>query len=498
MAWSEQQEAIFAWFGGQRTAQNLVVRARAGTGKTTTIIEAMKHIDWTPGSREIGLVCAFNKSIAVELKEKLARVPRVYAKTLHALGYGCIRSAWGNEFEADEKVDRERVDEAIGKRRPYVFSTIKNVRDLVSFAKGSEPFITVDGLEEMAVRRGLDTDPGEWDARWMAVVARRVMDMSLIPRGDKKISFDDMIFVPAALHFVHRIYKWVVVDEAQDMNRAQLIIAQASCLKDGHLVVVGDDRQAIYGFRGADSKCIDRLKERLEAEELGLKTTYRCPRSVVERAKVLVPDFDCPEDAADGQVIQGTEKDVLDKAKPGDVILSRTNAPLVPLCLAFIKRDIPARIQGRNIGKMLAERAKRLKADDIETFYVKLEKWGERAKGKALASNSAVKVKIQQIEDVQETLEAVAENCETMDELYERLEKLFEDIPQDGTTHTVLLSTVHKAKGLEWDRVFMLMETFTRSGDEEDNIRYVAITRSKSALMLVGERHVEEVEAEAV
>ncbi len=503
MPWSEQQEAIFAWFGGAREKHNLVVRARAGTGKTTTIVEALKHIDWTVGAGERGLVCAFNKRIAEELNAKLARVQKVEAKTLHSLGYSLLRAGWSPGLKVDDKVERERVEHAIPMvgRRPYVWECITSTIKLVSFAKSADPFVDVDGLEDIAIRRGLDhADPtGEWDARWMAQVAYLALQASKVQDPALRISFDDMIFVPAALGFGAPLYDWIVVDEAQDMSAAQLIVAKSALKEGGHFVVVGDDRQAIYGFRGADTGCIDRLKKELDAEEMGLNTTYRCPTSVVDLARKLVGDFRAADGAPEGQVIDGTRDDVLDKARPGDAILSRTNAPLVPLCLAFIRKDIPAKIEGRDIGKMLVERAKSksLKSETVEEFIGKLAKWSEKAVSRALGSGKAVEEKLQNIEDVKETLESIAENCETMEDFYERCDNLFADVDQNGTKQFVILSTVHKAKGLEWDRVFLLRSTLYCNGArrddlEEKNIHYVAVTRSKSALMMVGEKGEEE------
>ena len=97
----------------------------------------------------------------------------------------------------------------------------------------------------------------------------------------------------------------------------------------------------------------------------------------------------------------------------------------------------------------------------------------------------------QNIEDVKETIEAIAESCETMQDFYDRCDSLFDDVDQNGTKQFVILSTVHKAKGLEWDRVFILRSTLYCNGNrrddpEERNIHYVAVTRSKSALMMVG------------
>jgi superfamily I DNA/RNA helicase len=299
--------------------------------------------------------------------------------------------------------------------------------------------------------------------------------------------------VPAALGLGQPLYDWIIVDEAQDMSAAQLMVARGALKDGGHMVIVGDDRQAIYGFRGADTGCIDRLKVELDAEEMGLNTTYRCPTSVVDVARKLVGDFCAADGAPEGQVISGTRADVLEKARPGDAILSRTNAPLVPLCLAFIRKDIPAKIEGRDIGKMLIERAKSksLKSETVEEFIEKLARWSDKAVKRVLSSGKDVETKLQGIEDVKETLEAIAENCGSMEDFYARCDSLFADVDQNGTKQFVILSTVHKAKGLEWDRVFLLRGTLycngaRRDDPEEANIHYVAVTRSKSALMMVG------------
>src|SRR5580658_7297407 len=90
--WSPQQQAIFQWF--ERGSGNLVVRARAGTGKTTTIIEALAH---APESKI--LLAAYNKSIAEELSSRLTRGE---AKTSHGVGFAFVRQQWkGVRVDAD-------------------------------------------------------------------------------------------------------------------------------------------------------------------------------------------------------------------------------------------------------------------------------------------------------------------------------------------------------------------------------------------------------------
>lgn len=501
--WSEQQQTIFQWFSSPPPAGNLVVRARAGTGKTTTIIEAVRHIALDgSGDHPRVLVCAFNKRIQVELQRKLAGT-NADALTLHALGFKFLRGAWG-DLTVDAKVEDDRIEQACtmidGELPPW--EVMGGLRKLVGIAKGVAPDVMnvragdpVLRLAELCSAFACDTDYDSYDPMWMAKITLRVLELSLTPDVQGRVCFDDMLFIPAAMGFALPLYTWVIVDEAQDMNLAQLKIARQACNPDGHIVVVGDDRQAIYGFRGADSNAVDRLKEELCATEMGLTTTYRCPKKVVELAQAIVPDFGHPEWAAEGEVDEISMDEIEDHATAGDVILSRVNAPLVPLCLGFIRRGTGARIEGRDVGKLLATRAKKLKATTVEDFLARLSSWARKATSRVIARGKAVDARLEQIRDVELTLEALAEDAPSVQEIYNRCEKMFADVAQgDGNPNLVVLSTVHKAKGLEWKRVFVLDDTFyffgKKIGDrEEENIHYVALTRSMSRLTIVKGQH---------
>lgn len=488
MSWSPQQEAIFAFF--TNPVGNLVVRARAGTGKTTTIIEAVRHIHLdTEGNSPRILVCAFNKRIQEELQRKLAG-SGAEAVTLHSLGYKFLRGAWG-DLRVDNDVEDERIEKAVqatgDDSPPWEVRTA--IKKLIGIAKGAAPFGSVDDLAELAAAHDCVVDDDGYPLDWIAAVARTAMDLARTPDSLGRITFDDMLFVPVANVYAIPLYDWVIVDEAQDMNESQLLIARGACKKDGHIVVVGDDRQAIYGFRGADSHALDRLKRELCAEELGLNTTYRCPRTVVEHAQRLVPDFFAAPFAPAGTVDTVSLDDLRTLVDPGDAILSRTNAPLVSLCLGLIRKGTPAKIEGRDVGKALAARAKKLKATTVEDFLRRLSLWGTRARTRAVARGRSVDQKLQEISDIEMTLEALTEDAKSVDDIYRRCEAMFGDVAGNGNGGLVVLSTVHKAKGLEWNRVFLLEGTLycygNRQDREEANIEYVAVTRAKQTLVLV-------------
>jgi superfamily I DNA/RNA helicase len=489
--WSEQQKAIFEWF---RTGRgNLVVRARAGTGKTTTILEAVGQ---APENKV--LLAAFNTRIAKELEEKLGGwkfgAP-VEAKTLNGLGFQFVKYAWGKDIKPSDEVEMDRARTACGPQAAEGVEAL--VVKLVGWVKNAAPFANAGQIAQIAEDRDLVPSDEQEELGWgldrivRCVVA--VLDASKIVRADRQISFDDQIWLPLVLRLARPWFQLVVIDEAQDMNPSQLMLAQRSCKRDGRIAVVGDDRQAIYGFRGADSGAIDRLKSELKAVELGLTITYRCGKRIVEKAQVLVPDYQAAPTAPEGLVDVLQYDQVVSQAKPGDFILSRKNAPLMSTCLRLLRAGIPARVEGRDIGKNLAATIKKFRARSVPDFLKRLAAWQVKETARATAKGKNVEEKIQVIDDQFETLAALADGAANVDEIVERCFKLFEDsVTVEGgkviknRKPAVVCSSVHKAKGLEADRVFVLVDAFSRRKDQEErNIEYVAYTRAKSHLTLV-------------
>jgi len=492
-AWSEQQVGIFGWFGEGHG--NLVVRARAGTGKTTTIVEAITH---APESRI--LLAAFNKRIAEELTRKL-RNPRAEAKTLHSLGFGFIRRTWSN-IRVDEdrafRIAREawaRFQHANGDHRPIPTiadaapdPVITALVKLAALGKNAAPLASVSDLADLADTYNVQPENGWADEVDTDLLARLAFDcMQRAQKRDGAIDFDDMIYLPVVLRMARPTYDLVVIDEAQDMNASQLMLAQA--VASGRVCVVGDDRQAIYGFRGADSNALDFLKGELQAAELPLTTTYRCPSLVVEQAAKLVPDYTAAPTAPAGDITTTNERGMMNMAAPGDFILSRTNAPLARICLTLLRNGKRARIEGRDVSKGLTSLVKRMKAESIPDLMDALQRWQARETAKLIATKrKAAETRVEYVRDQVETLEALSDGLADTVELMARIDELFSTTSGPAT----ICSTVHKAKGLEADRVYVLVSTLYCNGKrtdsrEEQNIHYVALTRTKRSLVLVSE-----------
>ncbi len=512
--WSDQQRAIFSWFKDSLIAGvlyvYLVVRARAGTGKTTTILEAINY------ATEATIVfCAFNKRIADHIKHKLTN-PRAEAKTLHSIGLSFITERWGRL-----DIDDGRADDLTGRALMAMgmvdipLPVFRVISKLHSKAREIRPHATrpehlIDVVDDYECEPDAEYEEMGFGTAFVIEVALKAMvlacekpkrptDPTSKYRGG--IDFADMIFLPIRNKWLRPKWDLVIVDEAQDMSASQLEIAQGIC--KGRMCLVGDDRQAIYGFRGADSNSIDRLKTVLKAGELSLNTTYRCGHAIVRHNARLVPDFNAHHENHEG--IVRTMKDaneMVAEAAPGDFVLSRKNAPIAAVAMAFIRANKRVCIVGRDIGKGLETLAKKLATGaaerSIPLFLQKIQSWDERECKRAVASSRSEaqrEAKCDAIHDKAETLTFLCEGVVSVRELLARLATLFSDLDDPATL--VTCSSIHKAKGLEANRVYVLVDTLyalPKKGKvsalrmrEEENLDYVACTRAIRDLVLVGE-----------
>tara|TARA_R110000824_G_scaffold53732_1_gene148478 strand:- start:3966 stop:5447 length:1482 start_codon:yes stop_codon:yes gene_type:complete len=486
--WSDQQQKIFGWFAKSSpvNSDHLVVRARAGTGKTTTIIEGIKH---APESSI--LLAAFNKRIATELEVRLEGT-NAEAKTLHSIGFSFLRRYWSSIGVEKRNGTRQLTlaEQVCGTRAPE--SVIKLVGTLHTKGREIVPHAdTVGDLTDLAYQ--FDCVPDEsWcrDGFGVEYVETRALEaMELAARVKPVgtgIDFSDMIYLPIRNQWLTKRWDLVVVDEAQDMTEAQLEIAQKVCR--GRICVVGDDRQAIYGFRGADSESLDRLKAELHADELGLTTTYRCGTTIVNAAKALVDDFEAGPSNPEGSITEMDPEEMKRQVDIGDFILSRVNAPLVSIALALLAKGKRTLIAGRDVGaglkKLIRTLAKGAAAQSIPRLLERISVWEEKQCDRMIRAKKPERCDL--IHDQAECLVALCSDATSVWAITQRIDALFTDNGL-GQAGTITCSSVHKSKGLEADRVFILRDTLKEHNQEELNIQYVAITRAKSKLVWVFE-----------
>lgn len=490
---SPQQEDIMDWV--DNAEGSAFVEAVAGAGKTTVLVEACTRIKGTVS------LCAFNKKIATEIADRLPQESyNIHARTFHAFGNQTWKNYAGRGVRLDDAGKRATMIEECHVTDTYAGAVTK----LVSLAKNSavgllwEPEDTEKWLQLMR-HHDLDAE-FEKDAEIETAIkmAQRGIKWSR-EEGMMMIDFDDMIWLPTTTKGV-RFYKkdWVLVDEAQDTNAVRRVLAAKLLKPGGRMLWVGDRNQAIYGFTGADADAVDQIIKEYRCTDLPLTITYRCPKSVVKTARQWVSHIQAHESAPEGKVQEiGTaafddyycNKSKREVLTSKDAVLCRNTRPLVSLAFSLLRRGIACHVEGRDIGKNLINLATKWKrVTTTVQLCENLEAYLQRETTKLLARGKD-EYTIDALTDKVETLISLTDGVETIKALVEKIDKMFKDT--NGKPATVTLSTVHKAKGREWDRVFIIkFDTLMPSRyakkdwqrQQETNLMYVAATRAKKEL----------------
>lgn len=274
------------------------------------------------------------------------------------------------------------------------------------------------------------------------------------------------------------------------------------------LLVVGDERQAIYGWRGASAKSLDDLQRRFKLRRMPLTVSFRCPENIIKHAQRIVPYIKA--DKPGGRVFNWeVDKETDEGGKAvnpgpawfpedfvrGSVVLCRNNAPLIKLGFAFIRYGIPCYFTGRDMAASLKKIVQALPTST--TLQSALQSWYEDETDKLMEKKKYAQ--LDAVTDRYEALSAIILGSSAQDKtsLIRGIEKLFMRQP---SPEAIELSTIHKAKGKEWPIVYFLnehlipgrwvLEAYNNDvpGSEEamvqeDNLRYVAVTRAMDTLV---------------
>ena len=476
-----------------------VLEAVAGAGKTTTLIEAVERAEGSVA------LLAYNKKIADEISGKLAarRIDWKKAKagTVHSFGLGAYKKTFPKVKVEGGKVTDILADAGVNLAPEHparAYSTI--VADLVSLAKqralgvyGSidDKSLWFDIIDHFDL---LGREKEETQERAGEIVDAAIDILKKSNAKTDVIDFDDMVYLPVLLKLKFWTYPWVFVDEAQDTNPARRALVKAVLSPGGRVVAVGDRRQAIYGFTGADANALDLIRDDFDAIELPLTVTYRCPKAVVERARHWVSHIQAHDSAPEGSVsaIDLPELLLRNDLTHGTAILCRNTKPIVSLAFQLIRSGIPCRVEGRDIGKgliKLATKWKRVKT--LHGLEEAVENWAGSQIVRAKARGAATIA--QSIRDQADTIKVIADKCraekrDSIQAVVDTIQGLFED----NVDRMLVLSTIHKAKGREWDTVYWLDRENTLPSrfatqkwqfEQENNLCYVAATRAKQTLI---------------
>lgn len=461
--WSAKQLAVFD--DVENGEGHTVVLARAGSGKTTVVLESLSRV---PAGHQT-LMVAFNKKIATELQSRAGAGVRADISTLHSYGLKTVTRGLGRlRIDGDRtwKLADKHIDDTY-QESPYLYRS--SLCKVVGLAKGSL-ISTETGIDQLVDSFGIDTYGTSSEQFCRDVLT--LLKISEQPE-DGCIDFDDMIWLPHVLDLKPQTYDRVFIDETQDLNAAQLSLALKACNPNGRICAVGDNRQAIYAFRGADRSAISNIIETLDAKTLPLSITYRCAQSIVREAQKIVPDLEAAPGAPEGEVAEGSVED----AQAGDFIISRTNAPLVKACLRFLRKGQRATIIGRDIGKQLVAFIKKSKAETVGDLRKFVDQW----ENDEIERLSEKRRSTELVEDRAATIRVISDGASSVKEVQDAIEDLFDE---RYSSDRVVLCSTHKAKGLENDRVFLVTNTYRkRAEEEEDNLWYVAVTRAKTTLV---------------
>lgn len=485
--------------------RNGSIKAVAGAGKTTFLVEAgYRYIEAHPDHKVLAI--AFNTDISNELKSRMAL--GITVNTCHSFGFKSVMREWGNGrnifdlqgargyvvkdlteaaigSEKDKEDDRDALCQLVSLSKTRLASTIEEV---------------VDVMDRWGIESTLKKEVLAKHTIWIMDQMKRGPGKSA-KGGMKAITYDDQVWLPIVNEWpVHDQYDLVMVDESQDLSPARKEIARRSLKPGGRMIIVSDPNQAIYQFAGADIHAVDEMTEELNAVVLPLNCSFRCAKNIVKEAQKLNPAMEAAPNAPNGIVDTITPDDMLKQARPGDAVVSRTNSILVRVFFKLAKNGAKVNMLGRDYGQQLSARVnswvKKAKKNK-QTFtgvdlLAKNEEWLEEqiayAKKKKISSSRA--------DDEFDTLVAFSEDLpcklnttEAVKQILDRISNMFSKDEERGKTNVdcVTLSSTHKFKGLERDRIFLMRDTYrpAEGADEENNCLYVGVTRAKLHLTYV-------------
>lgn len=455
----------------RNTANNIIISALAGAAKTSTLVMLAEALP------DVSMLClAFNKKIATEMTERLPA--NCTAMTLNSLGHRTWAEAIGKRLTLDTKKNYDLlsmfVQKLSKKEQEIAYEEFSDTLKLIEMSKscGHIPDNKFKQAKRLMSNQDffdhLEDEPSALQERLIIEVATASIEQGL----GGKIDFSDQILLPTLFPAMFPSYPLVLIDEAQDLSA--LNHATLRKMVKRRLIAVGDSNQAIYGFRGAHEDSMNMLQRQFNMTSFTLSISFRCPISVVKAAQWRAPHMRWPEWAIEGEVKHFTEWNASTVPQTA-AIICRNNAPLFNMAIKLLKNGRYPQIIGNDIGKYLLKVMKKFGKGTMERaqVMVAISEWAEEKKKKT--RNPA------KIDDQAACLRIFADQGDTLSDALAYAEHLF------ASQGPIQLMTGHKAKGLEFDTVFILDKHLIRveEGKQEPNLLYVCQTRAKRALYYV-------------
>lgn len=470
MTFAPTAEQVLIFSKVRETKRNLQVVARAGAGKTTTIVgicDQVPNID--------ALCIAFNKKIADELKTRLPSSAE--AATLHSLGNRAIKDLLGKWPKLDTKKCYNLLRSAIDQLDPtFHEEAFEDLSETLRFISGAK----ADGYLPRGTNnhaRALYSDPDYFQqldpvpSDLQQHLITEVLRASFKEAMAGTIDFDDMVYIPALMPCTFRRRELVMVDEAQDLSILNHILL-SKIAKGARLIAVGDPCQAIYGFRGADEDSMEKLRISFEMEELYLTICFRSAEEIVKNARWRAPDMQWRPGAPSGSVKNLSAWSSAD-LQDGDAIICRNNAPLFSLAMKLLQDGIRPELSTGDMTKGLLAIFKKLgkRQTPVLEAESRLIEWRQQNQSRYKSKD--------RLADTVAVIQLFLDRAKTLGEAMDNFEQL---LAQAGR---IKLMTGHKSKGLEFNRVFFLDSHLCRAKGQDANIRYVIETRAREHLFYV-------------
>lgn len=494
--WSHYQQAIFDWV--ESGTGNLRVGAVAGSGKTTVLKAIVTRLPVDSKAH----ILAFNKHIVDSLKSGThsngcPNIPsRVGVSTAHSMGNSLLARRYPDlavESNKYSQIARAAIVAAFGKQSTKVGKALQKeqIKFLGAMIRGVQSTLcspTEARLVQMIEYFNIESPQSGRDK--IIGMVKGCIDAGMhMAEGDQVIDFGDMLYLPHVWGLQPTGKDWVLVDEVQDANNAQLSL-YAKMAANGRALFVGDADQAIQGFAFASPAMWDKIRDQFITADLPLSVCYRCPTSHLDLARYFVPHIESAPGASEGEIATVHPSEVINLVQSGDLILCRFTAPLVSLCIKLLVKGIAAKVRGKDIGKQLVAVAD-IGEDLWEDFRSSFNQIIDEKIIDAESTND------EQLMDrhsdhrdcIVGIYDAFGKDCRSLSEFLIGIEELFSD-----DSSPITLSTIHRAKGDESNRVFILASNLLpySRGDmvewqekQEENIAYVALTRAKKTMFFV-------------
>lgn len=499
MIFSREQEDIFEY--SEKGPFNMIVQAVAGAGKTTTLVECVNRI----GDKKKILLLAHNRSTRDTLKERIGEKDNVKIFTLHGLAWRMYCEHFEDRPEIDDDKYRKYINanmDAIATESYKVLTSNKklmykaNVFDLINMSRHNLKQSEKE-IRKMAVKKyGMTLIADECH------FAANVLNWGLSHR--ETVDYQDLLWFPSQLGYFTKKYvvDIIMLDEAQDASIAQQDVVKRCFKRETRLFAFGDDDQTINAWCGSDSESFEHLHDATEfrrpAIEFPLTTNYRCGKKIIEYAKRYTDkDIHPRDDAPDGVVRHDVH---LNEVRNGDMILCRNIAPLMEVYRRGVLNGQKMYFRGEALGQSLIDAACCANGETIKDIIYSMKRrlistWVFIARENNITDREASTYPVVvSLLDTIKTMESLPPTVEKRKDLEKFAKDVFSDEGKDG----IQLSTIHRAKGLEADNVFIIcpslipskLATLDWQKVEEKHLLYVMCTRPKDSLNFVSEKEI--------